>query len=63
MEKEKFNPTAYKNKFNAENYDRLYITVPKGDKERINAHAKSKGYKGINTYINDLITEDIKKGS
>jgi predicted DNA binding CopG/RHH family protein len=43
-------------------YDRINLTVPKGDKEKIKAHAESKGM-SVNSYINDLIKEDMKKGS
>ena len=59
MEKEKFNATAYKNQFIAENYERINLTVPKGYKEKIKAHAESIG-KSVNGYINDLIQEDMK---
>lgn len=60
MEKDKFNATAYKNQFIAEKYERINLTVPKGQKEIIKAHAESIG-KSVNGYINDLIQEDIKK--
>lgn len=60
MKKGDFNPTAYKNKFNAENYDRLHVSVPKGQREVIKAHAEKKG-KSLNSYINDLIKEDMEK--
>lgn len=55
----KFNATEYKNKFIAEKYERINLTVPKGDKERIRAHAESIG-KSVNGYINDLIAEDMR---
>jgi hypothetical protein len=52
--------TAYKNQFIAEKYDRINLTVPKGDKERIHAYAASMG-KSVNAYINDLIKADMDK--
>ena len=45
--------TKYKNK------DRIPITVPIGDKDRIAAWAKSKGYQSTNSYITDLIYKDM----
>lgn len=55
----KFNKIEYNNQFIASAYDRINLTVPKGDKERIRAHAESMG-KSVNKYINDLIAEDMK---
>lgn len=56
-----FNPTKYKNDFNRETYDRMSINVPKGEKETITKHWKSKGFKSLNTYVNHLIQADMKK--
>lgn len=62
MEKEKaFDKIAYNNSFISKAYDRINLTVPKGEKEKIKAYAESKG-KSVNGYINDLIQEDMKKG-
>lgn len=52
---------AYKNKFIAENYDRINLTVPKGKKDEIKAHAEALG-ESVNAYIWRLIQEDMKKG-
>ena len=60
MKEKTFKATAYKNKFIAESYDRINLTVPKGHKEKIKAFAESKG-KSVNGYINDLIESDMKK--
>ena len=60
METGKFNKTAYKNKFIAQAYDRINLTVPKGDKERIKEHAEKNG-ESVNGYINRLIEEDFRK--
>ena len=59
MSKEKLDKTAYKNQFIAENYDRINLTVPKGNKDRIKAHADKNG-ESINGYINRLIDSDLK---
>lgn len=62
MEKEKFNATAYKNDFIMRSYDRINLTVPKGQKDIIKAHAEKQG-KSVNAYINDLIEKDMKKNN
>lgn len=54
-----FNPTKYKNDFTKEKYDRLNIQVPKGQKAVIEAHWKAKGYRSLNSYVNDLIKKDM----
>lgn len=61
MEEKKFNKTAYDNEFIKKNYDRINLTVPKGHKELIKAHAEKKG-KSVNSYINDLIEKDMQSG-
>ena len=60
MEKEKFNKTEYKNQFIAENYDRVNLTVPKGKKDVIKAHAEQRGEK-VNTFINRAIDETMAR--
>jgi len=55
----KFNSTKYKNDFNKEAYDRASINFPKGQKAIIEQHWRSKGYKSLNSYINDLIAKDM----
>ena len=59
-EKAKFDKIAYNNAFNAATYDRINLTVPKGEKAKIKAHADSIG-ESVNGYIYRLITEDIQK--
>lgn len=61
MEEKKFDKIAYNNQFNANAYDRINLTVPKGKKDEIKAHAESKG-ESVNAYIWRLIQEDMKKG-
>jgi predicted DNA binding CopG/RHH family protein len=53
----KFNKVEYNNQFIASAYDRINLTVPKGNKEKIRARAESKGM-SVNAYINDLIEKD-----
>ena len=59
----KFDKVKYNNEFNKKAYDRLNIQVPKGKKEIIESHAKSKGYKSLNAYVNALIEVDMKQSS
>lgn len=54
-----FNQYQYQNEYNKEKYDRVNITFPKGKKELIEKHWKKKGYKSLNTYINELINKDM----
>ena len=61
MEEKKFSKIAYNNQFNAQAYDRINLTVPKGKKDEIKAHAESRG-ESVNAYIWRLIQEDMKKG-
>lgn len=46
-------------KYNESAYDRLYITIPKGQKERIKQIAEESG-KSINGFINEAIEDKIK---
>jgi uncharacterized FlgJ-related protein len=61
MEEKKFDKIAYNNQFNANAYDRINLTVPKGKKDEIKAHAEALG-ESVNAYIWRLIQEDMKKG-
>ncbi len=54
-----FNQSKYANDFAKEKYDRLNIQVAKGQKAVIEAHWKAKGYKSLNSYVNDLIARDM----
>lgn len=45
-------------KYNAANYDRIEIKVPKGRKGAIEAHAKCKG-ESINGLVNALLRADM----
>lgn len=48
------------NKYIAKAYDRVNLTLPKGEKEVIKAYAESQGL-SLNAYINKLIQEDMQK--
>lgn len=52
--------TRAKNKFNAKAYDRLYITVDKGRKAEIEAHAQGRG-ESLNGFVNRAIDETIER--
>lgn len=56
-----FNQSKYANEFAKEKYDRLNIQVPKGQKAVIEEHWRSKGYKSLNAYVNDLIARDMNR--
>lgn len=60
MEEKKFDKIAYNNQFNANAYDRINLTVPKGKKDEIKAHAESHG-ESVNGYIWRLIKEDMTR--
>lgn len=50
--------TRAKNKYNAKMYERLFIAVKAGEKEKIKQRAEKLG-KSINAYITDLIYDDM----
>ena len=52
--------TRASNKYNAKAYDRINIVVPKGQRERIKAHAEQKG-ETLNGYVTRLIREEMEK--
>ena len=51
--------TATKNKWNAENYDRIALSVKKGAKLTLQQAAKSKG-ESINGYIKNAVQKQYK---
>lgn len=53
---------AVKNKWNDKAYDRINLVVPKGKKDIIKEYAEANG-ESVNSYINRLITEDMKTKS
>ena len=52
------NMTNYKREFGEKNYDRLASTIPKGQKEVVDAHAKSKGL-STNGLVNELLRNEL----
>ena len=51
--------TASKRKYNEKAYDRINLTVKKGQKESIQQHAENHG-ESLNGFINRAITETIE---
>ena len=54
-----FNQIEYQNKYNKDNYDRITIMVPKGNKDVLQAYAKQLNL-SLNAYINKLLEEKMK---
>ena len=52
------NMTNYKREFSEKNYDRLAITIPKGQKQAVEAHAQGKG-QSVNGLVNALLRDDM----
>lgn len=60
MEKKPFNKVAYDNAFIAKTYDRINLTVPKGDKALIKAYAEANG-ESVNGFIQRAIGEAMER--
>lgn len=60
--KEKFNKIAYDNAYIAKSYDRVNLTLPKGQKDVIRAHAESRG-ESVNAFIQRAIAETMARDS
>lgn len=54
--------TDYKNKWQAENCERISLVVKKGDKDKIKSHADGRG-ESLNGFINRAIKETIDRDS
>ena len=52
--------TDYKNQWQKENVDRVNLTMPKGKKDIIRAHAKEQG-ESLNSFINRAIDEAMDR--
>ena len=48
------------NKYMAANYDRVNLTLPKGQKEVVQAHAAARG-ESVNGFIGRAISETMKR--
>ena len=46
-------------KWDKENYDRVYLTVPKGMKQEIDEVARSQGYESMRAFILEAIKEKM----
>jgi len=57
-EKKPFDKVAYDNQYMADHYDRVYLRIKKGEKDRLKAHAERKG-ESLNEFINRAISEQI----
>ncbi len=53
--------TAYKNQNCREHYDRIPLTIPKGEKERVKAAAAALGM-SVNEYLYALVCDDLAAG-
>lgn len=51
----------YVNQYQKEKYDRITILRKSGEKERLTAIAKEKGYKSVTEFINACIDEKLKR--
>lgn len=58
-----FNQAKYIQEYQKEKYDRCIFNLPKGQKEILQNHWRSKGYTSLNQYINDLIRKDMNENS
>lgn len=52
--------TEYKNNWQKENVDRVNLTMPKGKKDLIKAHAEARG-ESVNGFINRAIEETMER--
>ena len=48
------------NKYVKENYDRVNVNMPKGQKETVKAHAEARG-ESVNAFINRAVTETMER--
>lgn len=58
--KDKKDTIKYNNEFNKQAYDRINLTVPKGEKADIQAHAKQQG-ESVNGFILRAIHETMDR--
>ena len=49
------------NRYNEKAYDRINIAVPKGEKDKIKAHAEKKDNGSINGFVNRAIRETMER--
>ena len=51
----------YNNEFNKNAYDRINLTVPKGEKEKIKSHADKYDNGSVNGFIKRAIDETMER--
>ena len=51
----------WQNDYIAKTYDRINLTVPKGEKEKIKAHAEKHDGGSVNAFIQRAIAETMKR--
>lgn len=54
--------SEYRNAWIAEKLDRVNLTMPKGEKEAVKAHAEARG-ESVNSFINRAIKEAMERES
>ena len=52
--------SEYRNKWISETFDRINLTVPKGEKDKIKSHADSMG-ESVNGFINRAIENQMER--
>lgn len=52
--------TDYKNQWQKDNVDRVNLTMPKGKKDIIRAHAEARG-ESVNGFVNRAISEAMER--
>lgn len=50
----------WQNDYILRTYDRINLTVPKGDKDKIKAHAETQG-ESVNSFINRAISNQMEQ--
>lgn len=55
--------TRAKNKYNAKAYDQFLVTVPSGQKVKIDEAAKNQGYSSRNEFVVTAINEKINRNT
>lgn len=53
--------SAVKNRYNAKAYDRINLTVKKGEKEKLKVHAAEYDNGSVNGFIQRAISEQMKR--
>ena len=61
LEKVKFDKISYNNRFIAQSYDRINLTVPKGYRKNIKAHADEFEGGSVNRFIHRAIREAMER--